>query len=72
MKNERPKPAWVTNLGLFGVIVADVVAYTGAGVFVGWVALEKLGWPWWVMLVTSITGLTLAMVKVYRISQLMK
>lgn len=68
----RSSPAWVTTLGMFGVIVADIAGYTGAGIFLGWLLQSKLGWPWWVIVVTSLTGLAMAMYRLYKMSNLIQ
>ncbi|MBC7693013.1 MAG: hypothetical protein H7222_14720 [Methylotenera sp.] len=57
------------TLGLFGVIVADFVGYSGAGVAVGYFLWKKLDFPWWILLVTSIGGLYLASYQLYRLSE---
>ena len=55
--------------GLLSVIVADLLGYSGAGVGLGYLAMTKLGAPWWVLLLLSMAGLSLAMYRVYQISQ---
>ena len=63
------RPAWVMDLSLFAVIVSDIVAYTGAGIGVGYLLWEKAGFPWWTLVVTSLLGLSLAMHRIYRIGK---
>jgi hypothetical protein len=53
------------DLGLFGMIVADLLGYTGAGIALGWWLWKKVGFPWWVLLLTTGAGLVLAMRKLY-------
>ena len=69
MKNNSSQRHWLRSLGLFGVIVVDIVGYTGAGVAIGYFAWIKLNAPWWVLLLTSIAGLWLAMDRLYRLSK---
>jgi F0F1-type ATP synthase assembly protein I len=60
---------WMKGLGLFSIIVADVVGYSGAGVAVGYLAMTKLGAPWWVLVLTTLAGLSLGMYRLYQLSQ---
>jgi hypothetical protein len=57
------------KFGLFAVIVGDLMGYTGAGIGLGYLAWNKLGAPWWVLLITTLAGLSLAFYRVYQISQ---
>lgn len=66
---EKPNREWVRTLGIFSVIVTDLVGYTGAGVALGYFAWKKWGAPWWVVLGASLAGLALAMYRVYQVSQ---
>ncbi len=59
---------WVKNLGLFGAILGDLIGFTGAGVGIGYWAWKKWGAPWWVPLLSSMAGLTVAMWRLYRMS----
>ena len=65
-KNADKNP-W-KSLGLFAVIVFDIVGYTLGGIGVGY-GLEKLGLPSWGMAVTGALGFSLAMYQVYLISK---
>jgi F0F1-type ATP synthase assembly protein I len=58
----------VRNLGLFAVILSDLVGYTGAGIAVGYFVWSKWGAPWWILLLTSLTGLSMAFYKMYKLS----
>ena len=71
MTEKDSKPSWMVDLGMFAVIIGDVIGYTGAGVFLGWLAWKKLGWPWWTLLVTSLGGLALAFYRIYRMSRIL-
>ena len=57
------------TFGLFSVIVMDLVGYTGAGIGLGYYLWKKQGAPWWVLLVFSMAGLSLAMYRLYQISK---
>lgn len=62
------RPEWVRNLGLFSVIVVDLIGYTGAGIALGYLVWKKWNAPWWVLLLTSLAGLGLAMYRVYQLT----
>ena len=57
------------KLGIFAVIVTDLVAYSGIGIALGYFATKKWGAPWWVILVTSGAGMALAFYKIYQLSK---
>jgi F0F1-type ATP synthase assembly protein I len=57
------------GLGLFYVIVGVFAGYTIGGAALGYLATKYLGFPDWVMIVTSFLGLYLA---IYRILQISK
>ena len=57
---------WAKKFGLASVMMVDILGYYGAGVGIGYLAWNKLGWPWWVILLTSTAGLVLAMYRLYR------
>lgn len=63
--NEPP----LKKFALLAVIVGDLAGYTGAGVGLGYLLWEKLGAPWWVLLLCSLTGLSLAFYRLYLLSQ---
>ncbi|MEK6579585.1 MAG: hypothetical protein AABZ55_10200 [Bdellovibrionota bacterium] len=60
---------WMKSLGLFSIIIGDLIGFTGAGIGVGYLAMKKLEMPGWVLLFTSITGLGVAMFRLYRFSK---
>ena len=64
-KDESPNPI-LRDFALFGLIVSDLLGYTGAGIAIGWWLWKKQGFPWWVLLLTSGAGLTGAMMRVYK------
>jgi tetrahydromethanopterin S-methyltransferase subunit D len=57
------------KLGLFAVIIGDLVGFTGAGVALGYFAMTKWEAPWWVLLLSTSAGLCLAFYQLYKISQ---
>ena len=57
------------NFGLFTVIIGDLVGCVGAGVGIGYFAMKKWNAPWWVLLLSSVTGLTVAMYRMYLASE---
>lgn len=69
MGEQGPPNTWVRKLGLLSVIVVDLVGYTGAGIGLGYLMWKKLGMPWWVLLLTSLAGLGLAMYHLYRVAE---
>jgi hypothetical protein len=62
---------WVKAIGLFGVIVTDVVGFTGAGFAVGYFCWKKWGFPEWFPVIPAMLGFSAAMVRLYRLSQKM-
>ncbi len=48
-------------------IAGEVAGSSGAGVVLGYLAWKKLGWPQWVIFVTSAAGMAVAF---YRVVQL--
>jgi len=59
----------IRQIGLLAIIVSDLVGFVGAGVGIGYLAWTKWGAPWWVLLLSSLVGLTLAFYRIYRVSQ---
>lgn len=62
---------WVRTLGMFGVIVADFVGLTVAGVAAGYLAWKELGAPWWTVIPTGLTGMALAIYRLVLLSRKM-
>ena len=70
LMGEQESPnTWVRKVGLLGVIVVDLLGYSGAGIGIGYLLWKKLGMPWWVLLLTSMAGLSLAMYRLYRMAE---
>lgn len=60
---------WMRSLGYFSLIVGDLVGFTGAGIGIGYYAWTRWNAPWWVLLLTSLAGLSLAMYRLYKMTQ---
>ena len=54
------------DFALFGLIVSDLLGYTGAGLAIGWWLWKKQGAPWVVLPILAIAGLGLAMFRIYK------
>jgi F0F1-type ATP synthase assembly protein I len=70
--NGDPKPdkdSWIRGLGLFGVITAELLGASVVGVGSGYLLWKKAGMPWWVLLVCSVAGLSVAFYRLYLISR---
>jgi len=66
-ESEKDRQKMWRDLGLFSVIVTDLLGYTGAGLAIGWFLWKKWGTPMWLMAVLSVLGLCLAMLRIYKI-----
>ena len=64
----QERAEWVRSLGLFTAIIVELLGCTGAGVGLGYLAWKKAGAPWWVLVLTSVAGLALAMYRMYLMS----
>lgn len=68
--NQSPGPGReLRKLGLFTAVMTDLIAYTGAGIGIGYFLWKKWNAPWWVLLLTSILGLSWAFFRLYKLSQ---
>ncbi len=65
---KKPYPG-LKKLGLFAVIISDLLGYPLAGIGLGYLCWKKLGLPWWTLLLSSVSGLILAFYKLYEISK---
>ena len=61
--------AWVRQLGLFGVIVSEVVASVGVGAVLGYLIRKYLHIGTWVIGITVMAGFGLAMIRIYKMTQ---
>ena len=66
---EKNKDNWMRSLGLFSVIVADLIGSSAVGVGLGYVLYTYAGFPRWFIAVTSLAGVSLGMYRVYQISK---
>lgn len=57
------------NLGLFSVIITELLGYTGAGIALGYWAWAKLGAPAWALPLAGLAGLILAFYQIFRLSR---
>lgn len=57
---------WVKTLGLFSLIITDLIATTALGVGGGYLLTQYLGAPQWVLMLTSLIGLILAFYRLIR------
>lgn len=65
-KQDEPK---LRGLALLTTVVADLLGYTGAGLAIGYLAWSKWGAPWWVLVISSVSGLGLAFYRLYLLAQ---
>ena len=65
MDPRESQPTWARQLGLFGVIVTSLLGYTSVGIGLGYWAWIKLGFPFWILILTSSGSLALAMYRIY-------
>lgn len=63
----KPQKPWARSLGLFGVIVTDLVGYTTAGAGLGYLAHIHLGVPKGWMIITTLLGFSAALWQLYRL-----
>ncbi len=70
MKDENEtNQSMLRKVGYFSVIIVDLLGYSGAGVALGYYFWHQWKAPWWVLLLFSTAGLSLAMYKMYLLSQ---
>ena len=62
------KGGQIRKFGLLGIIVGELLIFSGAGVGIGYFLWAKCGTPWWVLLVCSSLGLGFAFYQLYLIS----
>ena len=67
--NPGGPPEWAKNLGLFSIIIGEIIGYTGAGVGIGYAAHHFAGGPVWLMAPGGVIGLALAFWQINRISR---
>lgn len=62
-------PEWLRALGVFGLIIADLVGFSCAGVGLGWTLYRYLGLPRLGIPVLGLLGLVLAFVQIQRVAK---
>lgn len=62
------KSNWAKNLGLFSVIISELIGFTGVGVAAGYGAQVYGHAPSWILILTATLGFGLGMYRVYVIS----
>lgn len=67
---QEDRPDWLKDVGLLGVVASEVIGFSGAGLGIGWLLWKKLDWPWWVLILSALLGLTAAFYRIYRMTQL--
>lgn len=60
---------WVRSLGILLVVVWELLITTGIGVAIGYFAWNRWGAPWWVLLLSSLAGLSLGFYRLYLTSK---
>lgn len=70
-ENEGPNESdnQLRKFGLFGLVVVNLVVYTAVGIGLGYLVYSKLHFPAWLMMITGMGGLVLAMMQIYRLFQ---
>lgn len=59
-KKPDDRPEWVKSLGLFGIILSDLLGFIGLGIGLGYLAMKK-GWAKdWAPAVGGFVGLAIA------------
>jgi hypothetical protein len=70
MTDQKLDPnGWAKGLGLFGVITGELLGASVIGIGTGYLLWKKVGLPWWVLLVCSVAGLSVAFYRLYLISR---
>jgi|GEM_PF-3797922 len=60
------KPSWVRDLGIFGLVLTEVLGWTGAGMAIGYLSWKYGPVPMWITPVLALGGLVIALMRVYR------
>jgi F0F1-type ATP synthase assembly protein I len=70
MSDSEDRKNWIKSLALFSYILADLIVCSGLGIGSGYWAWKHWGAPFWVIILTSMIGLSFAFYRLYRASQL--
>jgi F0F1-type ATP synthase assembly protein I len=68
-KDKDGDTSQLRKLGLFAVILSELIGYTGAGIGIGYYLWAKWHAPWWVLLLSCLLGLTLAFYQLYQLTK---
>jgi F0F1-type ATP synthase assembly protein I len=66
--SESDRASMMRQIGLLGVITAEIVGFTGAGFGLGYLTVSFLGAPKWVIAITTMIGLGGAFWRLYKMS----
>lgn len=66
MADDSSRNEILRDFGLFAIVAGEILGFTGAGIGLGYLGWTRLGLPWWVLIVTSLAGLALAMWQIAR------
>ena len=69
MKDENSRARQLRQLGLLGVIVSELIGLSGAGIGLGYFLWKKCGAPGWILILTSLLGLSYGFYRVYLLSK---
>ncbi|MBC7384675.1 MAG: hypothetical protein H7301_00755 [Cryobacterium sp.] len=62
----QPEESIARQFGMFGLVLSSFCGASAVGVGLGWLLWKKAGFPWWILLVTTILGLYGATLQVIR------
>jgi F0F1-type ATP synthase assembly protein I len=62
------KSEWAKNLGLFSLILSELLGFTGLGVLVGYIAQTYAYAPGWLAFAAAVFGFSLGIYRVYIIA----
>jgi len=69
LPNRDSMKGWARGLGLFSMIIGDLVGIPLAGAAIGYGLWKKLAAPWWVLPIFGVAGLVLAFYRLYQVSK---
>ena len=68
-RDPESNESWAKGLGLFGVILGDVIGLPLAGALIGYGFWKKMGAPWLIMPALGLVGMTFAFYRLYQMSK---
>jgi hypothetical protein len=69
LPNRDSMKGWARGIGLFSMIVGDLLGFPLAGAAIGYGLWKKAGAPWGVVPVCGVAGVALAFYRLYQISK---